>query len=201
VAGNKSVPLRVLVLADPDRLSLVAPVLCELGHVLSCEDVVPGAEARVQQSGADLAIVALGSTSPPMLDFVERVSAEATFPVIACLAEADESFICKAAEAGVLTCVVGNSADAWRDVIEIALRPYAGYHQLLASLRRRAVIERAKGVLMERHGAREESAFELIRTEARRTNRRAVDVAQALLDGQQLLPNTGRRPAVPDHVR
>jgi hypothetical protein len=46
---------------------------------------------------------------------------------------------------------------------------------------------------MERLGAREESAFELIRMEARSTNRRAVDVAQAFLEGDPALSGTAHR--------
>ena len=47
------------------------------------------------------------------------------------------------------------------------------------ALERRAVIERAKGILMERHGVDEREAFELLRDHARSSNRRVVDVAQS----------------------
>ena len=53
---------------------------------------------------------------------------------------------------------------------------------------RRAVTERAKGILMERHSIDEPAAFEMLREHARSTNRKLVDGASAVLDGHRLLP-------------
>ena len=60
--------------------------------------------------------------------------------------------------------------------------------QLESALERRAVIERAKGIMMERHGLDERAAFELMRDHARGQSRRVVDVALAVVDGHALLP-------------
>jgi response regulator NasT len=54
------------------------------------------------------------------------------------------------------------------------------------------VIERAKGILMERHGVGDREAFELLRENARSASRRVVDVAQTVVDGHALLPRSGR---------
>jgi response regulator NasT len=50
------------------------------------------------------------------------------------------------------------------------------------------VIERAKGIVMERHGVDEQAAFELMRERARSSNRRVIDVARAVVEGHGLLP-------------
>ena len=50
------------------------------------------------------------------------------------------------------------------------------------------MIERAKGILMERHSADERQAFELLREQARSSSRRVVEVAQSVIDGHALLP-------------
>jgi AmiR/NasT family two-component response regulator len=42
---------------------------------------------------------------------------------------------------------------------------------------------------MERHRVDERQAFELMRQEARRTNRRVVELAHAVANGHALLPN------------
>jgi response regulator NasT len=55
-------------------------------------------------------------------------------------------------------------------------------------MERRAVIERAKGILMERHGVDDRAAFQRLRDHARNGNRRVVDVATAVVDGHALLP-------------
>jgi response regulator NasT len=41
---------------------------------------------------------------------------------------------------------------------------------------------------MERHGVGDRQAFEMMRDHSRATNRRVVEVAQAVLDGHALLP-------------
>jgi response regulator NasT len=59
--------------------------------------------------------------------------------------------------------------------------------QLEGALERRAVIERAKGLLMERHGVDEREAFERLHDHARATSQRVVDVAEGVLGGHVLL--------------
>ena len=49
---------------------------------------------------------------------------------------------------------------------------------------------------MERHGVEEREAFEMLRDEARRTNRKIVDVAGAMLGSHRLL--TGERAPAPE---
>ena len=53
------------------------------------------------------------------------------------------------------------------------------------------MIERAKGILMERHGIDDKTAFGRLRDHARSGNRRVVEVAQAVVDGHALLPARG----------
>jgi response regulator NasT len=50
------------------------------------------------------------------------------------------------------------------------------------------VIERAKGILMERHQLDERDAFELLRQHARRNNQKIVEVSIAVIDGAVHLP-------------
>ena len=95
---------------------------------------------------------------------------------------------------------IAGYVDSWapEDVqaaIEVALRRHREEQrlnekvaQLQSALERRAVIERAKGILMERHSVDERAAFELLRDHARSSGRRVVDVAQSVLDGHALLP-------------
>ena len=53
---------------------------------------------------------------------------------------------------------------------------------------RRAVTERAKGVLMERHSVDDADAFEMLRDQSRRANTKLADVAAAVVEGHRLLP-------------
>jgi AmiR/NasT family two-component response regulator len=69
------------------------------------------------------------------------------------------------------------------------LRRFAEYHNLEGAFGRRAVTERAKGILMERHGVDEKVAFDMLRDHSRRTNRKVVDVAEAVVSSHRLMPS------------
>jgi hypothetical protein len=53
------------------------------------------------------------------------------------------------------------------------LRRFAEYHDLEGAFGRRALTERAKGILMERHAIDEESAFAMLREQSRAANQQA----------------------------
>ena len=77
------------------------------------------------------------------------------------------------------------------------LRRFAEYHDLQGAFGRRALIERAKGILMERHAIDDAGAFELLRERSRVDNRKLIDLATAVVDGHRLLP--GPPAASPQH--
>jgi AmiR/NasT family two-component response regulator len=172
--------LEVLLLQDGHSAGAdIEEILRRLGHQVRTDAarVSPEDEPDIVISiaGSDGAIPVVGERMPKHC------------PVVWFLAEAPDRLLRNAAYAGVVVHVLGGDRSAWPKVVEVALRPFATVHGLEGALQRRAVIERAKGVLMERHAIRERDAFELLRREARATNRRVVDVAAAVLDGHLLL--------------
>src|SRR3954453_496557 len=182
--------LRVLIANErKDRLALVAPIVAGLGHEvipreINVEDVAP-VTARERP---DVALVGLGASSEHALGLIERIVREAACPVIALLHAPDPAFVTEAAKRGVFAYITDADADDWQSSIDIVLRRFAEYHELEGAFGRRAITERAKGILMERHSIDEPAAFELLRDHARRMNRKLVDVASAVVDGHRLLP-------------
>jgi GAF domain-containing protein len=61
--------------------------------------------------------------------------------------------------------------------------------QLQTALNTRVLIEQAKGVVAERLRVDMAEAFTLLRSEARGSNRRLADLAQAIVDGSEQLPS------------
>lgn len=94
----------------------------------------------------------------------------------------------EAARRGIFAYITDGDPQEWQNSIEIVLRRFAEFRDLEGAFKRRAITERAKGILMERHGIDEKAAFERMRDHARAGNRRVVDVAQAVVDGHALLP-------------
>jgi AmiR/NasT family two-component response regulator len=75
------------------------------------------------------------------------------------------------------------------------LRRFAEYHALEGAFGRRAITERAKCILMERHSVDDATAFAMLRDHSRDTNRKLVDVATAVVDGHRLLPKQPHTPS------
>ena len=184
--------LRVLIANEQDdRLAVVGPLVASLGHEVIAQEIsneeVGGAAHRLQP---DVAFVGVGRNPNHALALIDAIVKEAACPVIALLDGVDDHFVRQAAKLGVFAYIVDDDPSTWQNMIEIVLRRFAEYQSLEGAFGRRAIIERAKGILMERHAIREDAAFSLIRVEARTSNRRVVEVAEAILDGHPLLPPT-----------
>jgi AmiR/NasT family two-component response regulator len=189
--------LRVLA-ADEDERALrrTADLLSRLGHDVTALAVdVRGVAERVAETDPDAAVVVVHRDDEHALDLIAEIASYASGPVVALLGEEDADFVRRAADRGVDAYAGRHSEEALQSALELATRRYAEsarlarqIDQLEGALDRRAVIERAKGVLMERHGIDDRAAFELLRSHARARNRTVVDVARAVLDGHALLP-------------
>jgi response regulator NasT len=192
--------LRVL-LADEDRekLERLGDVLTELGHEVT-PFVVSVREAAeiIAREDPDLAMVAVHEDDEHALELIGETVEFAAGPVIAQVPGGNTDFVARAAERGISAWVGALSPNEVQAAIEVAMRRYREARQLSdkvdqlqTALDRRAVIERAKGILMERHGVAEREAFELLRENARSSSRRVVDVAQTVVGGHALLPRSG----------
>lgn len=186
--GPPSEPLRILVADGPGvRQSHVSRAVAELGHELVAEARLADVAALTASLKPDAAIVIV-EESEEALGLIGQIVTEASCPVIAILDVEDEEFIRAAARRGIFAYVTRQrDASALQSALDIVLARFAEYHGLEGAFGRRAVTERAKGILMERHKADEGQAFAMLRDEARRTNRKVVDVAEAITTSFGLL--------------
>ena len=182
--------LRVLIANErKDRLALVAPIVVGLGHeVIAREIDVEDVGAVTARERPDVALVGLGESSDHALELIDKIVREAACPVIVLLHARDPDFIREASKRGVFAHISDADVEDWQSSIDIVLRRFTEYHDLEGAFGRRAIIERAKGILMERHSIDDRSAFEMLRDQARAANRKLVDVASAIVDGHALLP-------------
>jgi AmiR/NasT family two-component response regulator len=189
--------LRVLIANErKDRLALVAPIVAALGHeVIAREIDVADVGAVTARERPDVALVGLGDSSDHALGLIEKIVQEASCPVIVLLHAPDPAFVKEASKRGVFAYITDADAKDWQGSIDIVLRRFAEYHDLEGAFGRRALTERAKGILMERHSVDEASAFEMLREHSRTANRKLVDVASAVVDGHRLLPKQPHTPA------
>ena len=192
--------LRVLI-ADEDESALegLRATLERLGHeVMPFAVSVREAAELISREDPNLTIVMVHQDDEHALSLISEAVEFASGPVIATVRDGDADFLARAAEHGISAYVQGTKPQSVQGAIEVALRRYretaqlAGkVDQLEGALQRRIVIERAKGILMERHSTDERKAFELLRENARASSRRVVEVAQSVVDGHALLPRGG----------
>ena len=182
--------LRVLIANERrDRLALVAPIVAALGHeVIAREIEVNDVGAVTARERPDVALVGLGESSDHALTLIEKIVQESACPVIVLIHAPDPEFVKEASKRGIFAYITDADALDWQSSIDIVLRRFAEYHDLEGAFGRRAVTERAKGILMERHSVDETVAFDMLRDHSRSVNRRLVDVASAVVDGHPLLP-------------
>jgi AmiR/NasT family two-component response regulator len=182
--------LRVLIANERrDRLALVAPIVAGLGHeVIAREIEVDDVGAVTARERPDVALVGLGESSDHALGLIEKIVQEAACPVIVLIHEPDPDFVREASRRGIFAYITDAGATEWQSSIDIVLRRFTEYHDLEGAFGRRATIERAKGILMERHSVDDTDAFHMLRERSRSANRKLVDIAAAVVDGHPLLP-------------
>jgi AmiR/NasT family two-component response regulator len=182
--------LRVLIANErKDRLALVASVVVALGHeVIAREIDVADVGAVTARERPDVALVGLGASSAHALDLIDKIVRAAACPVIVLLHAPDPGFVTEASKRGVFAHISDDDVEGWQSSIDIVLRRFAEYHELQGAFGRRALTERAKGILMERHSIDETAAFEMLRERSRLDNRKLIDLAAAVVDGHRLLP-------------
>ena len=182
-------PLRILIANERiDRLARIADVVTRLGHeVISRELEVSDVAAATDREHPDLAFVGLGVSGEHALDMISEIVREASCPVIALLEADDPVWVNEAAKRGIFAYIVDGRAEEMQSAIDITLRRYAEYSNLEGAFARRAVIERAKGIMMSRQEIDEQRAFELLRSQSQRSGRKLYDVAEAVVESHLLL--------------
>jgi len=182
---------------DQDALDRMSDFVEQLGHDVICTatDLAETTEA-IAREDPDVSFVLVHADDQHALELVEEIVAFSSGPVIVMLGEDNENFIAKAADRGVDAFVRPTSGEAVQSTIDIALRRHSEterlaqkVQQLQTALERRSIIERAKGMLMERHELSEREAFELLRGQARASNATVVGLSADVIAGRDLTPD------------
>jgi AmiR/NasT family two-component response regulator len=187
---EKTANLRVLIADErQDRLELLARLVAGLGHeVIASEIEIRKAGAATARECPDVALVALGPSSEHALELIDEIVHAAACPVIALLSEKDPAYVREAARRGVFAYIVDTDSDELQSAIEITLQRFSEFDNLQGAFWRRAVIEQAKGILMERHKIDQDRAFEMLRSHSQHTQRKVIDIAEAIVESHLLLP-------------
>ena len=157
---------------------------------------------RLAQLQPDMIIVDAESEARDALEHVVMATRDERRPIVMFTNDDDSDNARHAVSAGVSAYVVaGLSSERIRPILDVAMARFEQERSLreeltqtrlerdarTAELRERKVIDRAKGLLMQRHGLDEQKAYDKLRKSAMDKNLRVADVAQRLLDAFELL--------------
>ena len=173
---------------DAERAELVAAALdgtAQVARIGPRESLLDG----VRRAGADLVLVDMGRPDRDGLEGLQALRAHAPVPVVLFVDDDDPAFMHDAIAAGVSSYnVVGASLPDVKVVIRVAVALFDRYRRMEAELRRaeeqleeRALIARAKTVLMRRHGLSEPDAYRRLRRRAMESQKRIVEVAALIM--------------------
>jgi response regulator NasT len=184
--------LRVLIVDRTiDRSHALREALESEGYVV----LTPPAErydlpSCVRDLEPDVIIIDMDSPDRDMLEDSRRIFAEQPKPIVMFVDDSDSGSIRQAVQAGVASYVVkGASPERVRHVLEVAIERFRAFQELTTelaqartSLADRKLIERAKGILMERRGCTEDDAYKALRQMAMSRNQRLADVARNVIE-------------------
>ena len=172
------------------RLEKITALVEALGHEIVGSAVDLGEVGPLSRStDAEVALVGLGLDGEHALDEISEIVHEAACPVIALIDAEDPGYVYEAAKRGVFAYVVldGEEAAELQGALDIALRRFAEFQNLQGAFGRRAIIEQAKGILMERNRINAEAAFALLKSHSQQNGQKLSEVAQAITQTHLLL--------------
>ncbi|HEX5344803.1 MAG TPA: ANTAR domain-containing protein [Duganella sp.] len=150
---------------------------------------------RIAQLQPDMIIVDAESDARDVLEHIVIATRDERRPIVMFTEDQDPESMEAAVEAGVSAYVVaGLQGERIKPVLQVALAQFRREQKLLeelsdtkSKLAERKVIERAKGLLMERQRFTEEQAYQKLRSMAMSKNLKLSEVAQRILDVEDLL--------------
>jgi two-component system, response regulator PdtaR len=183
--------VRILIGEDETIIRLDLRKTLEDAGFEVCAEARNGEEAvaLADSERPDLAIL---DVKMPKLDGIEaarRILGERPIPIVMLTAYGQDELVSRAVEAGVFGYLVKPFRET--DLLP-AIRAARARHEELQALREEAesltealatrkVVERAKGLLMEREGLSEQDAFSRLRRASQSSNRPMKVVAQAVI--------------------
>ncbi len=164
---------------------------------------------RIAQLQPDMIIVDAESEARDALEHVVMATRDERRPIVMFTNDNDTSNVKAAVAAGVSAYIVaGLSSERIRPILDVAMARFQHEQELrdelastktelqeqgaelrarMAELNDRKIIDRAKGLLMQRQNLTEQAAYEKLRKTAMDKSLKLVDVAQRMLDVADLL--------------
>lgn len=184
-------PRRALIIEDETLPGFqIRSALEKLGHtVIGQASDSQEAAAMYRDHQADLVLVDIRLGPEDGIDLAAKLLAQRRCPMVIVSAFSDETLHVRAAAAGAFGYLIKPvTKDALAAQIVIAVRRFGELEtlreekeSLATTLETRKLVERAKGVLMDTQGMKEQEAFRKIQQLSMNTRKSMREIAQAIL--------------------
>jgi len=189
--------VKVLLIDDtPTRARVLREALQDAGYEVVQAAAAPLALLKaVESAQPEVIIIDVDSPSRDVLEHIVVMSQNAPRPIVMFANDPAEETIREAVKAGVSAYVVdGLEAARVKPIIDVACARFEEFQRLRGELAQarenlseRKLVERAKGILMQRRGLTEEAAFSALRGMAMDRKQRLAEVARSLIEAAELL--------------
>lgn len=154
-----------------------------------------GLLSRIEEIAPDIVLIDLGNPSRDVLEEYFAVSRVLARPIAMFVDESDDDAIAASIDAGVSAYVVdGLAAHRIRPLLDLAIKRFHAFARLQSDLAEakgklaeRETIDKAKRILMQGKGVSEPEAYAELRRKAMSSNRRIVDIAEAVVTAHELM--------------
>jgi response regulator NasT len=201
--GMKTIRWTVVIVDDhaPSRAATAEAVSSQGGQVLGNGSRAEDALRLIDAHRPDVLICAVGLPEVDGVEITRKVMAAAACPVVLLTSHTDPEVSARAIEAGALGFLVKPlRAEELGPALDLAVSRFREMQAvrrenetLRRSLEGRKLIERAKGILMQRLGLTEPEAFRKIQKTAMDSRKPMTEIAQALLLTEELAHSRGAR--------
>jgi len=189
-------PLKVVIADDESIIRLdLRKMLESLGHQVVGE-AADGQKALevVRNTRPDVAIVDIKMPVMDGLDAAKIIAEEKIAPVVVLTAYSQEDLVGRAKEAGVFAYLVKPfREESLMPAIEMAVSRYLELQELESKvtdlaekLDTRKLVDRAKGVLMDKYGLSEADAFRRIQQQSMNQRKSMREIAEAIIIAHEI---------------
>jgi two-component system, response regulator PdtaR len=184
-------PLRIVIADDEPIIRLdLRRTLENMGHVVIGE-ASDGAQAVeiTRELKPDVAILDIKMPNMDGIDAAKVISTEGIAPVLLLTAYSQKDLVERAKDAGVFAYLVKPFKEAdLMPAIEIAIARFEEFmdlekevSSLEEKLETRKAVDRAKGILMDMYGLKEQDAFRRIQVQSMNTRKSMREIAEAII--------------------
>jgi response regulator NasT len=136
----------------------------------------------IARTRPDVAVLAVGLPDGDGVEVAAEIAGAGLCAVVLLTSHTGSALVARASAAGVMAYLLKPlRAAELTPALDLAIARFHETRDLRRQLEERKVVERAKGLLMKRHGLSEDEAFQRLRRASMDSRRPMVQIARALL--------------------